>query len=290
MKNMVLGSALLSVFLFLACTHTSAETLLLEDAGNPWWSPDGSMIACNRPTPSYSDEDIQIWEVPAVGGDPDTLILDSYGAFLPIWLPDGRHIVYMRATPGHEFVVYDLDGGPPVVWPVPSLWDDPGLSLSPDGAEILYTSSAREIWALNLSNGSIHFIREGTGGVISPDDQWLAFFTPDDTLAIEPTGGGPVQLFEQGAYATWTPDSQYLVFTGLGASGYPDLIGMSRDGLLRQQLTEDPEMEYRPAISPDGTTVAYGKERVSGSDLYLLDLGQISVVPTTWGYIKSKHR
>ena len=110
-------------------------------------------------------------------------------------MSDGEHVVYQRVIQDngpavYEFVIYDPAGAPPVVWPVPSVWDDYGFSLSPDGSELLYTVSGQppEIWSLDLANGSSRFIRYGAGGSISPDGQWLAYGTPDDSIAVEPVG------------------------------------------------------------------------------------------------------
>ena len=267
------------------------QTLLLKDAFNPHWSPDGTSLVCNRPTPGYGDDEIQIWRVSSAGLDPDTLIKDPNGAFFPMWLPDGEHVVYHRVVDrAYEFVIHDLRGGQPVVWQVPDVWDDYGFSLSPDGSELLYTvwGQPSEIWALDLTNGSTRFIRAGAGGSISPDGQWLAFGTPDDSIAVEPVGGGTTRTFEFGMAPRWTPDSQYIVFLGMSTQGNPDLILRNRDGSYRRELTDDPAVEWFCEISPQGDKVAYGKCITDPFplDLYVLDITYASVRETTWGQIK----
>ncbi|MFH1219027.1 MAG: hypothetical protein V1694_01060 [Candidatus Eisenbacteria bacterium] len=277
----------------------SGETLLLEDAWSPSWSPDGTALVCNRPTPTYEDQDIQIWMVSAGGGDPDTLFVDPNGAFGPMWHPDGRHIVYHRFREGdelpqvYEFVVYDLDGGPSVVWQVPEFWDDPGFSLTPDGEEVLYTvwdPVDHEIWALNLSSGTTRFLRHGTGGVISPDGQWLAFFTQNDSLAVEPIRGGETRLFETGSFARWTPDSEKIIFTGWSMASNPELVVVSRDGAYREELTSDPDCNWGCAVSPQGDKVAYTKSPRCDDlplDIWILELPSTATEQTTWGQIKA---
>ncbi len=270
-------------------------SIVLKDAFFPSWSPDGSELVCSRPTDgSYGDEDIRLWRVAASGQNPTLLTGDPQGTFDPLWLPDGQHIVYNRA--GSEFVLFDLQGGAPVVWSVPGLWDDPGLHLAPGGGEVLYSvwnPTACETRALNLSDGTTRFIREGSGGTISPDGQWIAFFTPGDSLAVAPLSGGTTRTFELGTHACWTPDSRFIVFTGVSGSGTYDLIMVSREGSGRWELTSDSLMDWNGAVSPDGKRLAYTRCQSGDTppfEVWVLDLETVAVEQSSWGRLKSLYR
>lgn len=238
------------------------DVLLLEDAHFPSWSPDGSVLICNR---AVTGLEHCVWWITAAGTDSDTLFVDAsceYGPWYPKWMPDGRHVVYHRTRqnardPAYEFVILDLDSGDPVVWEVPGFWHDAAFTLVPDGTEVLYTMS-QETWALDLSDGAVRFVCDGTSAAASPDGQWIAF-SKDDSITVAPFGGGQDVKLEMGWCPAWTPDSQYIVFSGYGASGDPDLIIVSTDGLYRRQLTDDSDWDLRPAVSPQGDKVAYVK-------------------------------
>ncbi len=273
----------------------SANTLVLEDAFLPDWSPDDTEFVCSRP---IGDDwyTTRIWRVSASGQDATVVNADTLGAYYPLWLPDGDHIVYYR--PGPEFVVFDLLGGPSTVWPVSDIWDDPGMCLTPDGTEVLYTvlnSRGRETWALDLSDGNTRFVWPGYGGTISPDGEWIAFFTDGDSLAVAPFAGGPVHRFEVGGFARWTPDGEHIVFTGMGASESGDIVVVSRDGSGRLELTGDALFDWNSAVSPDGDVVIYSRS-VSHNfmppyDVWVVDLETPSPVEReTWGRMKSRYR
>jgi hypothetical protein len=242
-----------------------ADVLLLADALFPSWSPDSSGLICNR---AVTGLEHCVWWIAGVGGVSDTLFVDAsgeYGPWYPEWMPDGQRVVYHRTRERtlesvYEFVIHDLDGGDPVVWEVPDFWHDAAFTLVPDGSEVLYTtlSSTRQIWALDLENGATRLVRDGQTAAASPDGQWIAF-AKDDTIRVAPFGDGEDVKYEMGWSPAWTPDSQYIVFSGYGASGNPDLIIVSMDGSYRRQLTDDPDWDLHPAVAPQGDKVAYVK-------------------------------
>ena len=103
---------------------------------------------------------------------------------------------------------------------------------------------------------------------------------------------GSELIYTLGMAPRCTPDSQYIVFTGLSAQGNFDLILRNRDGSYRRELTDDPAVEWFCEISPQGDKVAYGKCITDPFplDLCVLDITYASVRETTWGQIKRLFR
>ncbi len=250
-----------------------ANKLILRRASTPSWARDGRSLLCSRAI----DGPYSVWRVSDSGQDSVMLIADPEGAFCPFWLPDGNHIVYLRGEE-FEFVVYDVRDQSSRSWPAHDAWDDYGISLTPDGSEILYTvygSTQHETWALDLASGSKRFVWAGAGAVISPDGRWIAFTTQQDSLAIAPLSGGSARRIAVGGYACWTPDSRYVVFTVLSQTGNVDLMAVDREGTRRWRLTDDATVDLAPRVSPDGRRVAYVRcpsLDVPPFDLWILDL------------------
>ncbi len=272
-----------------------SEGLLLENAIFPCWSSDGKALICNRST---SDEDLtRVWQVSADGEVVDALFTDPRVPGFPHWMPDGQRIAYFRhgergRRSEDEVVVRSLSGDTQLVWEVTWFWDDIPLGLSPDGTEVIYTDlvsgGPSEVRALDLSDGSTRLVCLGEGGAISPDGQWIAYCKgdPQNLLAVAPIGGGSEIEFEPGVLPAWTPDSEYIVFTGRGTSGALDLIIVSRDGRYRDQLTDDLDEDLFAAVSPQGDQVAYVKSYASDSwsgDIWILDLPVLEARPADEG-------
>ena len=70
----------------------------------------------------------------------------------------------------------------------------------------------------------------------------------------------------------WSPDSQSIVFAAEIGVGKGDLYMMDADGSHRRQLTDTPAAEESPAMSPDGSHVAFESDRDGNSEIYVMDL------------------
>jgi hypothetical protein len=136
-----------------------------------------------------------------------------------------------------------------------------------------------EIWMLDLTDGSYQYLRDGRGGAISPDGNWIAFGDENDQLTVDSMGGGTPQAFGMGGFPSWTPDSEYFVYTGFSAEEQFDLFIASRDGSFNRQLTDDPDWDWYPQVSPDGSQVAFnkGNDEYPPWNIWVLDL--TSIVP-----------
>ena len=263
--------------------HADA-TLFLEDATMPSWSPDGNSIACVLiPTSGRP----QIWLAPR-GAMPSALTQDDNGAIWPVWLPDGERIVYERAR--GDFVVVNLQGQTQVEWPDPGVWDDIPPSLAPDGNLLYSTFSATH--KLDLTTGATSAVAPAIGAAISPDGQWIAYSDANDSLVVGPVGGMPTQVLGFGGLPSWMPDSRHLVFLRFEGGEQTDLVLTNRDGSFQMDLTDDPETEWGPRVSPNGREVVYARSlgETLPIDLWILEIPPVSVTATTWTWVKRAFR
>jgi Tol biopolymer transport system component len=141
-----------------------------------------------------------------------------------------------------------------------------GLNLSPNGKFLLHGGLV-----VPLDSGDPFQLVDmpALRGVWSPDGKKVAFFCKD-ALWIVPvspeTGqstGLPKKLlggrFRFGRPASWSPDSQKLVFPRFEEGPNWDVWTISiEDGSL-DQITNTPDPTSAPAWSPDGKSVAYGR-------------------------------
>jgi len=243
--------------------------LVIEDAFCPAWAPDGkSLLFLPFDEAAGGVEYLTtICEIAAGATRPDTVLVDPNGALFPKYLPDGRHVVYLRTLDvgdhfEHEVVVHDLQAGVPAVWPAPDLWTDARFRLTHDGTEIVYTvwDDGERLRALDLSDGSVRTVVpfQAESGALSPNGDWVAF-SEDGTLFVCTSEGADRQGLGAGGVPCWAPDGESVVFsTGEGMDG-PDLFAIDRDGANRRALTDDAAYDMWPETSPDGELVAYEK-------------------------------
>lgn len=129
--------------------------------------------------------------------------------------------------------------------------------------------------------------------VISPDGSMIAYRVNSLLMVASSDGTSPVRvsgtynagasnISVQTAQYSWSPDSQWLTYTGYGGTGYW-VYKVKSDGSSHTQLTSigtDVGSLYHlwPSWSPDGSKIAYLWRRNSGSPdyIYFYELRTIS--------------
>lgn len=154
---------------------------------------------------------------------------------------------------------------------------------APHGTRIAYVSEAdgdSEVFVWDLATGNQQKITDNTaidlGPKWSPDGEWIVIYSSRDgnheLYQIAPDGARLERLTFQPAIdwsPAWTPQGK-IVFESY-RSGWPDLYLLGLGGATKQ-LTKDYYRQDQPAVSPDGTTVAFSSFREGNWDIYLIDL------------------
>lgn len=68
---------------------------------------------------------------------------------------------------------------------------------------------------------------------------------------------------------SWFPDSRALVFSAEVGAGRADIFRMNADGTGRERLIADPANDSAPAVSPDGSLIAFESDRDGNYEIYV---------------------
>jgi Tol biopolymer transport system component/DNA-binding winged helix-turn-helix (wHTH) protein len=170
-------------------------------------------------------------------------------------------------------------------------------SFSPDGGAVAFVwhkdgELAGHIYVKQLGSEAPARLTNGSAEELSPawspDGRWIAFIRHTEvrtSILIIPAIGGSEQevytlptnhVWEYGGL-TWTADGESLIFPEQADPQAPSLlVELTLDGRTIRELTHPPrgwDGDWTPAISPDGTTVAFirGPEG-SVHDIYMMKL------------------
>ena len=214
----------------------------------------------------------QLWRIARDGSGIARLTDDGFNHRQPAWSPDGKLVAYSSEQ--------GLASGRRAIW----LMAAPGADISVRPRK-LSAGSGQDVHPKWLPDGSgLVFNR------IAPDGKQadVHILTLDGRERKIELGPG------LNTYASIDPAGRTLVYRGTAMEAGPngpvensDVFAAASDGSAKKRLTDDPAFDGWPAISPDGTTIAFGSRR--GGDKFQIFLmpvqgGEARLVPAPAGY------
>lgn len=258
---------------------STGETLRVSegDAVQPTWSPDGRWIAFTGRTRNPTQMDI--WIMPAEGGEPSRVTSDAPIDWSPAWSPDGEYI-YFSSDRGGSMNLWRIpmsqrSGLPtgeaePITTPATFLAHP---SVSADGRRVAYSnvhmSVNVETATLDLTAGTLSDpvpvttgSREWSSPDPSPDGSSVAFYSRNrpagDLYIVRADGTRPPRLVTGDSaldrVPRWSPDASRLAYFS-NRSGVLQLWAIRADGSGNEQLTGGAQASFGE-WSPDGLRFA----------------------------------
>jgi serine/threonine protein kinase len=261
----------------------SEPRLIAERGQHPRFSPDGNSIAyVVGSTIGYSvsmGAGHRLFVAPATGGLPKAIEPGFAAAAYPIWLPDGKHLLFLGRRDASSPVDATLD------WWVASL----------DGSPVVKTGAFDVFRRAGIVTTDVYGAPSPSacfqGRVIFAGRRGDSTNLWEVSLTGEPgrIGGPPRRLTfgtatEGGASVAGPEGARLLVFSSTVHNQHVWTFGIDANrGAVTspmQAVTQGPAADYRPSLSRDGNRVVYVSQRSGNTEVWLHDL---SVVKDRFG-------
>lgn len=209
------------------------------------WSPDGKSLAYSESGPGGAST-IVLFDLASRSQRILPTAPQTTASFKPVFSPDGRHIAFIQVSPGdrQDLVIAPVDGRGRTRTLRPVHQDLHGLDWDADGRALVYSARAQRahgLWRLAV---------DGRSGVEAIASQGGDLFNP----AISATGRLVVEEVEHDQ-DLWVADL--------------------RSGAT-QQLIRSTSGDYAPAISADGSQLAFVSDRTGHSEIWVQPMGEQS--------------
>jgi Tol biopolymer transport system component len=243
-----------------------------------------------------------VFVLPAGGGMP-VMVSDSTTLNVsPVWLPDGKALLFLSSGGGGRDVYLQRigRGGRAEGLPrrVTTGLDAHTIALSKDGKRLVYSKYTRDmnIWMVRLpasgsasAQNAVQITRGNQSSEIlrlSPDGKWLVYDSDlngnGDLFIVPSDGGTPRQLTDDPAddlAPDWSPDGTQIVFHSF-RTGNRDVFTVNADGTGLAQVTTDTLSDWYAVWGPDENTLAFS--RGEGDALTILQVRRASK-SAPWG-------
>lgn len=258
-------------------TFTPRDLFGLRTASDPQVRPDGGAIAYVRTTYDIMTDAGRrsIWLVDPATGAQSPLVAEDSSSMTPRWSPDGSRLAYVVAAPGGPpqlYVRWMASGRSARVATLEQAPND--IAWSPDGRTLAFTmlvlddgaslgSPLRKPegakWAEPLKVIDQVIYRADGQGYLKPGHRHV--------FAVSADGGSPRQLtfgkFDNAGPISFTPDGRAVLFASNRAENWrrdpqeSEIYQVTvADGALTR-LTNRVGPDQSPAVSPDGSKIAY---------------------------------
>lgn len=168
-----------------------------------------------------------------------------------------------------------VSGAQQVAPVVTSLGLTGGAAWSPDGGQIVYSSSTTvespRTLGLVAATGGLPMPLPGLSDVTHPDwgpDGQIVFVQhtegdQSDIWVVEPDGSSARVLVETPGLDSdprWSPDGESVVFVTVDGAQNQDVVVLGSDGHGLRTLVGTPAYEYAPSFTPDGGEVLFVRD------------------------------
>jgi len=212
--------------------------------------------------------------------------------------PEGQSFVFVRRDGGDLDIHLQRVGGANAInLTADSPADDTEPAFSPDGSQIAFRSS-RDGGGLFLMGATGESVRRltdaGNNPAWSPDGREIVFSTEalgafwpygragwGELWVLSVATGEKRRISPQGQDAvqpSWSPHGDRVAFWGLRPGGQRDLWTIARTGDATSlvSLTEDPDLDWNPAWSPDGRFLYFSSDRGGTLGVWRIPLDEAS--------------
>jgi dipeptidyl aminopeptidase/acylaminoacyl peptidase len=280
---------------------TTEHYLDWERVSDAQISPDGSRVVYTRQSVNKQDDkwESALWILNADGSQHRFLVKGSAAR----WSPDGKRLLYLAEgePKGTQMFVRWVDADGPATQITHVAEAPRNARWSPDGKSIAFSAFVpdHEKWTISMPQepkgakwtpaprvvSTLHY-RQDQIGFLEDGYTHLFVVPAEGGTARQLTSGkwnvGAGEL-RGGASIDWTPDGKSIVFDGNRGADTDTLYEASQlyvvdvaGGAIRD-LVAKPGNWGRPAVSPDGRTVAFTGHAPSGrshtvSDLFVIPL------------------
>ena len=281
------------------------ETLLINNAFNPDYSPDGSRIAFDASWVGPR----RVWVVDSQGHNPQQLTSDSSEAVThvrPRWSPDGSKIVFQNIErTKFDVRIVDSKTGQ-TVWVTNDAVQDINPVWSPSGDHVYFSSyrgGGINIWRVSVRadgtpDESPQQLTIGAGQdveiAMARNCKRLAFSILRQNadiwrLPVSPESGRPdgsphevITTTREDSRGAWSPDGRLIAFNS-DRTGEMNIWLYSITDRSSRQLTRGPGGDFQANWSPDGKRIAFFSSRRGTADIWTVEVatGELHPIRTT---------
>ncbi len=290
--------------IYLVDVQTRREQKIVDGGYSPRYSPDGSLIAYFVVPASGDPERYQIGLISPDGRStrplhPDFCISYTAQGQLPVWSPDGQHIIFRGRRVGDRkstdwWVAPVGEGEPvqthamenlgptdmvqfPVGWAGSDIYFISGSTI--EGVNIFRVQIDPSDWtikgpaeSLTMAPLMINYVfvaRDGRvfytamKGIMAP---WYVAAKPDDAVVSAEAPRKFSQDLLQKLFPTVSRDGTKVAFIAYGGRKAADIVVRLMDLTTGQETnipTQGASLGLMPRLSPDGSILAY-RDRISG--------------------------
>ncbi len=205
----------------------------------------GKIVFIRFKPAAFTEEDkTEIFTIKPNGQDEERITKNARMELFPSWSQDGKKILCAIDELGTEIVTNKEE-------------------------IILIDSSTKKEKSLSINSGAPNF---------SPNGKKIVFIRDGNLWIMDDDGDNQKKItkFSEDSSlgnACWSTDGKTLIFAyktdDKNKTGF-DIFRISISGTSLQRLTKGKENEIDPAISPDGQTIIFSKEKKSGYELVMM--------------------